>query len=173
MFSGVFFFGLGAEYSSLLSRSYRCVLLRRLRAIDRYQEMPKASPFATIVHPDTGKVMGRDSAIGSLRIALVASTAAIVFLGHGGLGVAAPQPLPADAPADSKTEDKDAGETDGNGLLDLQIEQLRQVSLAPALEEVVSTVARHESTVGRSTAAVFVITPEMIRRSGAQTIPEA
>lgn len=44
---------------------------------------------------------------------------------------------------------------------------------APALAEVVSTVSRQESTVGRSPAAVFVITNEMIRRSGARSIPEA
>ena len=36
----------------------------------------------------------------------------------------------------------------------------------------VSTVSRQESTVGQSPAAVFVITNEMIRRSGAKSIPE-
>ena len=36
----------------------------------------------------------------------------------------------------------------------------------------VTTVSRGESTVGQSPAAVFVITPEMIRRSGATTFPE-
>lgn len=36
----------------------------------------------------------------------------------------------------------------------------------------VNTVSRMESTVGRSPAAVFVITSEMIRRSGATVIPE-
>ena len=43
---------------------------------------------------------------------------------------------------------------------------------APALETVVTTVARKKSTVGRSPAAVFVISHEMIRRSGARSIPE-
>lgn len=57
-------------------------------------------------------------------------------------------------------------------LLDMDIEQLRRVSVAPALEMEVSTVSRQPSTVGRSPAAVYVVTPEMIRRSGAQTIPE-
>jgi iron complex outermembrane receptor protein len=37
----------------------------------------------------------------------------------------------------------------------------------------VSTVERQNSTVGKTPAAVFVITNEMIRRSGAQTIPDA
>ena len=50
---------------------------------------------------------------------------------------------------------------------------LEQPVLAPALEQEVTTVTRQPSTVGRSPAAVFVITNEMIRRSGAQTIAEA
>ena len=36
----------------------------------------------------------------------------------------------------------------------------------------VTTVSRGESTVGESPAAIFVITPEMIHRSGATNIPE-
>ena len=43
---------------------------------------------------------------------------------------------------------------------------------APALQEEVSSVSRQKSTVGRSPAAVFVITNEMIRRSTARSIPE-
>jgi iron complex outermembrane receptor protein len=50
---------------------------------------------------------------------------------------------------------------------------LREPVLAPALQQEVTTVSRQESTVGRSSAAVFVITNEMIRRSGARSIPEA
>ena len=37
----------------------------------------------------------------------------------------------------------------------------------------VTSVTKEQSTVGRSAAAVFVITNEMIRRSGATCIPEA
>ena len=37
----------------------------------------------------------------------------------------------------------------------------------------VSTVSRTESTVGHSAAAVYVLTNEMIRRSGARSVPEA
>ena len=36
----------------------------------------------------------------------------------------------------------------------------------------VTTVSREESSVGQSAAAIFVVTPEMIRRSGATSIPE-
>ena len=37
----------------------------------------------------------------------------------------------------------------------------------------VTSVTKEQSTVGRSPAAMFVITQEMIRRSGATTIPDA
>ena len=43
----------------------------------------------------------------------------------------------------------------------------------PALQQVVNSVSRQESTVGKSPAAVFVITNDMIRRSGATSVPEA
>lgn len=58
-------------------------------------------------------------------------------------------------------------------LAEGDVEQLSQVKVvAPALQEVVSTVSRQKSTVGKSPAAVFVITNEMIRRSGARSVPE-
>ena len=60
-----------------------------------------------------------------------------------------------------------------DGLLELSLEELSQTRvMAPALQQVVTTVSRQESTVARSAAAVFVITPEMIRRSGARTVPD-
>ena len=58
-------------------------------------------------------------------------------------------------------------------LAEGDVEQLSHVKVvAPALQEVVSTVSRQKSTVGKSPAAVFVISNEMIRRSGARSIPE-
>ena len=51
-----------------------------------------------------------------------------------------------------------------DGLAGASIEDLMNVR--------VTTVSREESTIARSPAAVFVITPEMIERSGATTIPE-
>ncbi len=45
-------------------------------------------------------------------------------------------------------------------------------SLEELLNVRVTTVSREESTVGQSSAAVFVVTPEMIARSGATTFPE-
>ena len=49
---------------------------------------------------------------------------------------------------------------------------LSGASLEDLMNVRVTTVSREESTVARSPAAVFVITPEMIDRSGATTIPE-
>ena len=72
----------------------------------------------------------------------------------------------------------DKGQTppaEGDAARELQqLEQLltRPVEV-PALQQVVNTVSRQESTVGKSPAAVFVITNDMIRRNGATSIPEA
>jgi iron complex outermembrane recepter protein len=58
-------------------------------------------------------------------------------------------------------------------VLDMDLDQLSQAEvLVPSMDTVVSSVSRQESTVGRSPAAVYVITPEMIRRSGATNIPD-
>lgn len=59
-------------------------------------------------------------------------------------------------------------------LADESLESLaRQDVVVPAMDTEVSTVSRTASTIGRSSAAIFVITNEMIRRSGARSIPEA
>ena len=50
--------------------------------------------------------------------------------------------------------------------------RLRHLELEQLLDIKVSTVSRTQSTVGESAAAVFVITQEDIRRSGATTIAE-
>ena len=77
------------------------------------------------------------------------------------------------APSVQRSDSAPAPAEEGStGLLDMDIEQLRRTPVAPALEMEVSTVSRQESTVGRSPAAVFVVTQEMIRRSGATTVPE-
>lgn len=49
---------------------------------------------------------------------------------------------------------------------------LREMSLEDLMNVEVTSVSRSESTVGESPAAVFVITQDMIRRSGATVIPE-
>ncbi|OHB73626.1 MAG: hypothetical protein A2V70_03550 [Planctomycetes bacterium RBG_13_63_9] len=93
-------------------------------------------------------------------------------------------PAVAQAPAtqahgDPAAEQSDADAADGetpaelDDILKLDIEQLGKVDIVvPSMDIEVTSVTRTESTVGRSAAAVFVITPEMIRRSGATTIPD-
>lgn len=67
-----------------------------------------------------------------------------------------------------------SGATTGGLNLDMKLDDLvKQSVLVPALSAVVTSVNRQESTVGRSPAAIFVITPEMIKRSGVRNIPEA
>jgi iron complex outermembrane receptor protein len=70
------------------------------------------------------------------------------------------------------------GQTGNNrpsrNILDLDIEQLGQTPvIVPSMDIPVTSVTKEQSTVGRSAAAIFVITNEMIRRSGATCIPEA
>ncbi len=64
--------------------------------------------------------------------------------------------------------------TVGDDILNMDVEQLAKVDVrVPSMDIPVTSVAKEQSTVGRSAAAVFVITNEMIRRSGATCIPEA
>ena len=73
-------------------------------------------------------------------------------------------------PAQNAAEKPAAGGTD---FLDMDIEQLRKTSVAaPSFDVEVTSVSKQESTVGKSPAAIFVITQEMIRRSGCTTIPD-
>ena len=68
----------------------------------------------------------------------------------------------------------DATDDSGKNILDLDIDQLAKTQVVvPSMDIPVTSVTKEPSTVGRSAAAVFVITNEMIRRSGAKCIPEA
>jgi iron complex outermembrane recepter protein len=59
-------------------------------------------------------------------------------------------------------------------LLKLDLDQLSKVDVrVPSMDVPVTSVTREASTIGHSAAAIFVISPEMIRRSGARNIPEA
>ena len=86
----------------------------------------------------------------------------------------------ADDPPGAMPADSAAAAT-GNGggsttsaLLNMDLDQLSRTDVkVPAMDVEVTSVTKQESTVGRSPAAVFVITPEMIRRSGAMNVPEA
>ena len=83
-------------------------------------------------------------------------------------GQAPPQTAP--QPGSSEA----TGAVSGGLNSDMKLEDLvKQSVVVPALGTVVNSVSRQESTVGRSPAAIFVITPEMIKRSGVRSIPEA
>ena len=78
----------------------------------------------------------------------------------------APAPAASDSAATS-------GGTTSELNLDMKLDDLaRQDVVVPGFSQEVSTVERQTSTIGRTPAAVFVITPEMIKRSGARSIPD-
>ncbi|QDS92524.1 Colicin I receptor precursor [Roseimaritima multifibrata] len=78
-------------------------------------------------------------------------------------------------------EDFDEDEDELDSLLDIadnDVGELANVNVrrnaaAPALQTEVTSVSRQKSTVGRSPAAIFVISSDMIRRSGARSVPDA
>ena len=64
----------------------------------------------------------------------------------------------------------------GRDILNLDIDQLAKTPVvvsSTSMDTPVTSVTKETSTVGHSAAAVFVITQEMIHRSGATCIPEA
>ena len=78
-----------------------------------------------------------------------------------------------DKPTEQGADLQTAGDRPRSDILNLDIEQLAKTPVSvPSMDIPVSTVTREASTIGRTPAAVFVITPEMIRRSGATCIPE-
>jgi iron complex outermembrane recepter protein len=88
----------------------------------------------------------------------------LICLVGGGVPEIAGQEAGATAPKDPATE-KD--------ILDLDIEQLGKVDVhVAAMEEQVTSVSRTAEPIGRTPAAVYVVTNEMIRRCGARNVPE-
>jgi iron complex outermembrane receptor protein len=74
---------------------------------------------------------------------------------------------------DTPTE-RSAPDGAAQDVLDMNLEQLAQADVVvPAFDQAVVSVTGTESTIGRSPAAVFVITEEMICRSGVTSLPEA
>ena len=73
------------------------------------------------------------------------------------------------------TEDNDSVDAglDLDDLLDSDLDTLRNTRVAtPDLNTEVTSVARTEVAIGKTPAAIFVITEEMIRRSAAATLPD-
>ncbi len=80
---------------------------------------------------------------------------------------------PQDSVSKDDTEKKAEEGDDLDSLLDSSIESLATTKVAaPDFNLEVTTVSRQKSTIGRSPAAVYVLTSEQIRRSGARTIPD-
>ena len=80
---------------------------------------------------------------------------------------------------DDDNEDTPAGDDDEatDDLLDMDLDQLTQADVVVSaagemLNTEVSTVARQEVTIARTPAAVYVVTQDMIRRSGARNVME-
>lgn len=123
---------------------------------------------------------------GGLRQALpgLLLFASVCWVGFRPLGAAeiAPTALQVPAKTDGTAASSPNGGADGeaagidpdaNSILKMDIEQLASLDVvAPGMSVEVSTVLRNESTVGRSPAAIYVIDNEMIRRSGARSVPE-
>lgn len=93
----------------------------------------------------------------------------IILLGATASACFAQQP--ATAPAPSPPSEKQVNDPDD--ILNMDIDQLSKVDVrTPAMNIEVTSVSKQESTVGRSAAAIYVITSEMIARSPATNIPD-
>jgi iron complex outermembrane recepter protein len=73
-------------------------------------------------------------------------------------------------PAPATASDQPAAKS----LLDLDIEQLAKVEVhsTSALQTDVTSLSRTPEAIGRTPAAIYVVTNEMIRRCGARNVPE-
>jgi iron complex outermembrane receptor protein len=82
--------------------------------------------------------------------------------------------LAQEEPAVESSTDSAGAAGSNTGLnLDMKLDDLvKQDVVIPGFSQEVSTVERQKSTIGRTPAAVFVITPEMIKRSGARNLPD-
>ena len=92
----------------------------------------------------------------------------------GGAGTAEAQVAPAPPPSTGGAAPAD--KTDAKSLADLDIEQLGKVNVrssSSAMSTEVTSVTRTAEPMSRTPAAVYVVTNEMIRRSGARNLPEA
>lgn len=81
---------------------------------------------------------------------------------------------------DGEEAAEDEEEDEDEDLFDMDLEDLGKVNVNPdpvfeseSLNSEVMSVDGTKSTVGQSPAAVYVLTDEMIRRSGVRTIPDA
>ncbi|MBN1909453.1 MAG: TonB-dependent receptor [Pirellulales bacterium] len=81
----------------------------------------------------------------------------------------APAPLP---PIGDVAPDPNK-QVEPKDILDMDVEQLARVSVtAPSMQVEVTTVSRTAQPIAQTPAAVYVVTNEMIKRSGARNVPE-
>jgi iron complex outermembrane recepter protein len=94
----------------------------------------------------------------------------------GGTRTAVAQVAPVPPPAADGAVSTDKANT--KSILNMDIEQLSQTpvtsasSTATSMNEPVTSVSRTSEPIGRTPAAIYVVTNEMIRRCGARNIPE-
>jgi iron complex outermembrane receptor protein len=115
--------------------------------------------------------------MGSVPLYIALLLGAASAAGQSTVEIPAPsEEMPVTLPDSAAKAGADANADDLDSLLDAadkDISQLGRVDVtAPALAEVVTSVERQPSTVGKSPAAVFVVTQDMIRRSGVNNIPD-
>ena len=110
-----------------------------------------------------------------LSVLCMVSAAGLCWTPSGRLGAQETPAVPAtstqDAPASDKPQSSAAEDEAARDLRQLENLLTRPVEVS-AFRQEVTTVSAQKSTVGRSPAAVFVVTQEMIRRSGATCVPE-
>ncbi len=97
----------------------------------------------------------------------MAIVAVVLALATQGFGAEPPEQPPADAAA----PESPLSET--QSILNLDIDQLVNVEVHPnSLQAEVTSVMRTPEAIAKTPSAVYVVTNEMIRRSGARNIPE-
>jgi iron complex outermembrane recepter protein len=102
------------------------------------------------------------------------ATAACLFLLFGNIGATESVWAAQQNEATNRETSTARQSQNADNILNLDLEQLAKTPVVvPSMDIPVTSVTKEQSTVGRSAAAVFVITNEMIRRSGATCIPEA
>ncbi len=115
---------------------------------------------------------------------LLGSGTALAEPAGDGVGLSQPESYLGSPGGEGLSEDLGEAEDEeleeDEDLFDLDLDDLRQVNVgadpvfeAESLNAEVSSVDGTKSTVGQSAAAVYVLTGEMIERSGVRTIPDA
>ena len=133
--------------------------------------------------PATLRLAIKQLVLGAARVALVQSfviATAIHCHAQAPLELSVESRTPESGQITDETSDEELPDStmpdieDLDALLNADLEQLAATDVVvPVFIEQVTTVSRNESTVGKSAAAIYVITNEMLRRSAVRNLPEA